>query len=127
MQSESSKPLIYLASPYWDPQPSVRAARYEKVKDKTAELIRSGSCVFSPIVYSHPMSLEYSFPERRSFWLDFDLDILAKSDRLMVYCMPGWGQSQGVAAEITFALDNNIPVEYIPYELYPNQCDNCED
>jgi hypothetical protein len=31
--------------------------------------------------------------------------------------MEGWDKSGGVASEIQFAIEHNIPVKYIPYEL----------
>ena len=47
--------MIYLASPYWDPAPIVRHQRYRAACRATLELMRSGTTVFSPVVYGHPL------------------------------------------------------------------------
>jgi len=50
----SSKPLIYLASPYSHPDPSVRQERYEAACKATAAMMRQGYHVYSPIAATHP-------------------------------------------------------------------------
>lgn len=38
---------------------------------------------------------------------------ILKCDRMIVVKLDGWEESEGVNAEIEFALDQGIPIEYI--------------
>ena len=44
--------MIYLASPYSDPDPAVRQSRFEAACKATAEMLRAGLIVFSPVMWS---------------------------------------------------------------------------
>ena len=45
--------MIYLASPYSHPDPSVREQRFQNACRIAAELMRSGRIVYSPVAHSH--------------------------------------------------------------------------
>ncbi|HUE74780.1 MAG TPA: DUF1937 family protein [Pirellulaceae bacterium] len=47
--------MIYLASPYWHSDPAVRNQRFRAACRATAEMIRQGTTVFSPVVYGHAL------------------------------------------------------------------------
>jgi hypothetical protein len=47
--------MIYLASSYSYPEAAVRGRRYHAACAATADLIRAGQIVFSPIVHGHPL------------------------------------------------------------------------
>ncbi len=103
--------MIYLATPFSSPDIEVRQARYEEACRETAELLREGKIVFSPIVHSYPLT-EYGLPGDWEFWQKVDSHMLRKADRLLVLMMPGWKESIGVQAEITLAERLGIGVEY---------------
>ncbi len=46
---------IYLATPYTDFDPAVRAARFFAVNKVAAHLMKKGFLVFSPISHTHPI------------------------------------------------------------------------
>jgi hypothetical protein len=52
-------------------------------------------------------------PTDWEFWMDFCIALLSKCDRMVVAKIPGWEESKGVQAEIRYAQDHGIPVEYI--------------
>jgi len=105
--------LIYLASPYSDPDPEVRQRRYEAAMKVTARLLREGQVVFSPIVYGHVMALRHDLPSEWDFWWMIDEVMLAKCDRLLVLKLDGWNTSKGVRAEINMAEERGMQVEFI--------------
>lgn len=106
--------FIYLASPYSHKDSDIREMRFKKVCQIAAKLMLQGDKVFCPIAHSH--SIETIGMSRRlpgPFWLNQDFSILKHAEILYVCMLPGWGESEGIKAEVEFALANNIPVAYI--------------
>lgn len=104
--------MIYIASPYSHPQPSVEQERYEKVKAYTTKLISEYKLLaFSPIVYGHQFrtDIEGSFEQ----WADFDKYMIRHSSCMHVFKLPGWEESVGVTAEIELAVECGIPIHYV--------------
>jgi len=95
--------MIYVASPYTDPDPAVREARYHAVCRQVAEMLRCGIHAFSPICHSHPL-VEYGVPGDWAFWREYDLKFLAMCDEVWVLMLDGWKTSTGVQAEIAMAM-----------------------
>lgn len=115
--------LIYLASPYSAPRESERELRFRLVCEKAADLMLEGFEVFCPIAHSHPIeTLGMDHMEGHDFWLKQDFAILKYCTQLMVYKLPGWTLSRGVAAEIEYANRMGIPVDYIEFEETPALC-----
>lgn len=108
--------VIYLASPYNHELDSVRIRNYEKVSEIAAEIVANGGVALSPITYGHTLiGFRDNFPYDWPFWSNFCLSFLAKCDELYVIKMNGWDLSRGVAEEIKYAEENNIPITYIDY------------
>jgi hypothetical protein len=108
--------LQYIASPYNHPEDLVRIGNYEKVSKFTAKLVAEGGVAISPISYGHNLLDFYeNFPYDWEFWENFCLSLLSKCDELLVYQIDGWDKSRGVLSEIDFAIKNNIPITYIPF------------
>lgn len=104
--------MIYLASPYSDPDPTIRHARYEAVRAFTCELLAQRKVVFSPIVYCHGIAAEIGLPSNAAHWKNFNMQFLRKADTVYVLKLDGWEQSVGVKMEIDTANHLNIPVLY---------------
>lgn len=100
---------IYLAIPYFGNEKT----SFIKANQKAAELMKSGHIVFSPISHSHPIAIQCGLPGDYEFWAEFDYSFLEWCDELWVYCLTGWKQSKGVAAEIKIAKKLNKPIQYI--------------
>lgn len=107
--------LIYLASPYSHPEDSVRIENYKKITRIPASLVAKGNCVYSPVTYGHHLTEFENLPTDWNFWMNFCLTFLQKCDKLLICKMPGWDKSTGVAAEIKFAEEKGIPIEYMEY------------
>lgn len=110
----SSKPLIYLASPYSHPDPSVRQERYEAACKAAASLMRQGHHIYSPIAATHPLAAAHDLPGDWQYWQCFDCNMINRCDEVFVLMLDGWQDSVGVQAEIQYATTCGKPVEYIP-------------
>lgn len=109
--------LIYLASPYSNPDDIIRILNYQNISKVAAQLISEGHVVFSPISYGHHLLKFKDMPTDWGFWNNFCVTFLLKCDKLIVCKMRGWDKSIGVQAEIDIANKNNIPVEFIDFKI----------
>lgn len=106
--------FAYLASPYTHDDPAVREQRFEAVCAAAGRLMADGVIVYSPIAHSHPIAKTMDVsPVDHDFWLRQCLGILRHADRIIVLQLDGWAASRGIAAEITYAQQVGIPVEYL--------------
>jgi len=108
--------ILYLASPYTSPEPTVRGDRVELASIAAAQLMMQGHCVFSPITHGHHVAAHLTVSTDHEFWMAQCIPILQLCDALMLLPQEGWRQSRGVAEELAFARVNNIPV-YIIQDL----------
>ena len=108
--------MIFISSPYSHSDDSIRQKNFEIVSKLAARLCSEGKVAISPITYGHTL-LEYeNMPGDWDFWKNFCLSILIKCEEMIVYKMPGWDKSTGVAEEIKFAKENNIKITYFDYD-----------
>ena len=106
--------IAYLASPYSHPSEDTRYNRFVAVTKMASRLKNAGIALITPITSSVPMAI-YGDEEDTGWatWRDYDLELLANSDALVVYKLPGYRESTGVQAEIRFARHNKIPIYYL--------------
>ena len=104
--------MIYLASPYSHPDPAVREARFRAVCREAAEMIRSGTQVFSPVAHTHPIAA-YGLPMEWASWEKYDRMFLEMCSEVWVLMLDGWRESKGVQAEIGIARELGRPVLYV--------------
>jgi len=104
--------ITYLASPYSASGPAVREARFQAACRATAELMRAGRIVYSPIVFSHPLTA-FGLPTDWSYWERYDREFLQRCDEVVVLTLDGWQQSVGVKAEIRLATELAKPVSFL--------------
>lgn len=104
---------IYLASPYTSDYEIVMEGRYYAALDATAELIKAGYNVFSPIVHSHHIGRVLGNGNDSAYWTALDLSFIERwADVLVVLCIPGWWKSQGIMREVDRAEEVGVPVLY---------------
>lgn len=104
--------LHYLAAPYSHPDPEVRAARLAAITAAAAAQINAGVTIFSPLTYTRLLTEAGAAPKS---WYDFDLQFLAKSDRLAILTLPGWEQSSGIILEAGFAQARGLPIYHLDW------------
>lgn len=112
---------IYLASPYSDPDPSVRSFRYSENVRIVGNLIREGYIVYSPIVHFHMVALQNDLPKGFSFWENINKAMISRAEKLTVLKLPEWDQSLGVQEELAYAQTLRLPIDY--YDWQPDSYD----
>lgn len=100
--------ILYLASPYSNGSEDVRERRYRMACRATAELIRLGWNVYSPIVHGHHL-VRHGLPTDFWFWQEHDFAMIERCHSLVVLPIDGWRESIGVVAELRFAEKRGIP------------------
>lgn len=104
--------MIYIASPYSDPDPQVRRLRYEAVFAYSRMLFLQDHVNFSPIVYGHQYATRESFPYDAAFWWEFNKQMLAASTSVDILMLDGWQGSCGVNKELRLAKELELTVNY---------------
>ena len=104
--------LVYLASPYSDPDPAVREQRFQAVCRAAAHLMRRGVLVFSPIAHTHPIAL-CGLPGGWEFWQKYDRVVLEACKAVAVLMLDGWDASKGIWGEVEIAGRLGLPVVYL--------------
>lgn len=89
--------MIYLASPY-SGTPEQMQHRYNITLAYTAEAIRQGNKIFSPIVYGHHMADIVG--TSAAAWKEINDVMIARATDLWVLTIDGWQDSKGVKQEI---------------------------
>lgn len=102
--------MIYVGTPYSDPNPAVTHFRWRVNQDMIARWINQGLFVYSPIVHCHELAQDRDLPRGFDFWRDWDLHMISLSECLYVIQLPGWDRSEGLAEETEFAVKNGIQV-----------------
>ena len=94
--------LWYFATPYTDPDATIRDERAALATRATADMICGGLTVYSPIAAHHPVSLEMRDQDKpnHSEWMDICFTMLDRCDGIVVSTMDGYVQSKGVQLEI---------------------------
>ena len=110
--------INYLACPYTHAEEHMEQRRYEWVTTVAAELMRQGLVVYSPITSMHYLARRLKVGEVD--WLQHDLTILARCDKLIVLQLEDWEASEGLRKEIEFAREHNIPIEYVEFKIGKN-------
>ena len=97
--------IVYLACPYSDPNMAVRLERFQASAHASAELIRRGMFVYSPITMTHPIDLvlaEEGGSMGSDYWCDFDEAFMDVCHEMIILCIPGWDKSSGIAREVLY-------------------------
>lgn len=102
--------MIYIASPYSTPIPTVLEERVKAVRQFTAACIAQGLPAFSPIAYFHPFATAMNMPTDAGFWNAVNMQFLRKADAVFLLCLMGWENSKGVKVELNVAKLVGIPI-----------------
>lgn len=105
--------MIYLASPYTHVDPLVRKTRFLLAEQVTAELLKRGEIVFSPIVHTHELSTKHALPYDFDFWQRYCLGMLRHAESFVILTISGWRESKGLQAELDFSRKAGIMVTFV--------------
>lgn len=106
--------MIYIASPYSSPNTDLIAFRVKAVAQYAAHMMKLGYFCISPVlvgttILQHVPELPTDF----NFWQNYSFNLLTRCDMLAVMKLHGWKESTGVQAEISYAKDHNIKIDYV--------------
>lgn len=114
--------LIFLSSPYTcigdltiEDRKEEEKVRYEAAIWYMAKLMDRGEMIFSPIAHCHAAAIKHSLPTDWKYWKEYCELMIDRCQEVQVLMLPGWSDSKGVQAEISYATEKEIPVNYIPY------------
>lgn len=110
MSTPNKDGLYYLASPYSHPSKRTMTNRYHTANRIAASMIEEGYLLITPIASSVSLCKDSNLSGSFMTWARLDLELVARSDGVIVLDMPGWQQSIGVTAEILRATDLQLPV-----------------
>lgn len=105
--------MIYIASPYSDPDKEVVKFRTSVVCKYSAKLLKKKMSCVSPITMGTGIFQHATLPSDFEFWQHLSYDLLSICSELYVLKLAGWEESIGVQGEIEFAKKKNIPIHYI--------------
>ena len=104
------KKLYYLAHPYT----GAHEKNVREVNKIANLLIDKGYIIYSPITMSYPLHL--LSPREAEFWYQYDIEILARCDGLIL--AGEWENSKGCIKELEFAEAMNLEIKHINELLY---------
>lgn len=107
--------MIFISAPYSHKDKKIEAYRYEGICRYAAHLFSNNRTSMSPVMMGHPCLAFEKMPGDFAFWKDYAYEVLSKCDELHVLELDGWNESVGVAQEIIYAGNANIPIKYIQY------------
>ncbi len=108
-----SHSLIYVGTAYTRYPEGIDAAYIEACR-VTAELVKAGCPVFSPISHGHGIAIHGGIdPLDFKMWLEFDATMMDRSDAIIVVKMDSWESSSGIAHEIEVFRKAKKPVYFL--------------
>ena len=99
--------LVYLAIPY----DGIEEYSFKMSCAIAARLMEDKELIFSPIAHSHPIHFYMkNFAHDHDFWMEYNKGMMEKCQKLYVVTIVHWEKSAGVAFEIQWFLEHNLPV-----------------
>ena len=97
--------MIYVASPYTDPDPEVMQLRWEQAVHTVSLLAkcRPSVAIYSPIVHWHLVAVRHNLPRDAGFWWAQNRQMLRRCTQVLVLRLEGWDASKGIAQELAEA------------------------
>ena len=103
----------YLAVPYTDHDHTVMQMRHDAVTEIYDALTMRGLAVHSPITTNHRLADRMGHDW--AAWEAIDRKTIQACRVLVVYCMPGWHKSVGIAHEVELAKAAGKQIIMLPY------------
>lgn len=103
--------MIYIASPYSHLDPLIRRTRFLLAQDFVAHCMETMNVIpFSPIVYGHDLAVKYGTPTDAQYWLNFNTNMMRRSECMFMLKIDGWNTSKGMGLELKIAKLLQIPI-----------------
>lgn len=107
--------FAYIATPYSKFDSGIERAWIEACK-VTAEFVRRGISVYSPIAHTHPVAIHGGIdPLDHELWMAMDKAMMEAASELYVIHMVGWKESKGITMEIAEFKRTQKPVTHFSW------------
>lgn len=93
----------YFAQPYSHPDESVRDQRAYNGNRVSVALTVQGITVINTIWHTHHEAKLNKLPTDAAFWRNINEKLIDACEGIIVFTLPGWESSVGVASEIAYA------------------------
>jgi len=103
----------YLASPYTHRDSDIRRLRLDQTRLCFVWLLKQKIWVYSPILHCRETSILHSLPTEWDFWWPLNRAMLEAADKLMIFTLEGWEDSEGIKKEVDFCHNNGKPITYV--------------
>jgi len=113
MEKNELLELEYLGTPYSNANDYLINFRAEMVDIIAHDLTMKGRAIYSPISSWHQIACKFEMSKTFEFWEKMNLSFLCKCKQLIVVMLPGYEESIGLRGEIEFAIQNDIPIEFL--------------
>ena len=110
--------MIYIASPYTDPDPEIMQRRYEAVLRYCVHLVQEHEVPYSPIIHFHEMAKYFDLPKDFIYWRKVNATMLRVSSCLHALLLPGAKESEGLDQELDDADIMHLPIHHVPGALW---------
>ena len=104
--------MIYVASPYSDPEYKRRVVRARKVQQFCAHLFNQGEHPFSPIAHWHDIACLFDMRTDARHFEAYNYDMFKRCDKMYVLMSTGSTKSLGLNMEIEWARRLGKPIHY---------------
>lgn len=106
--------MKYISAPY--SSAIDKDKRMQQVTTHSAKCLQANQYIICPLTMGHNfIKTGVELPFDSHWWLGWCLALLSKCKEMDVLMLEGWNESIGVKAEIGFAKENNIKINYILY------------
>ncbi len=105
--------MIYIATPYAHSDPAVMKKRYQLSCRVSAKLLQAGVIAFNPLASMVPAVELGGLELDHDAFLKIDLEILRRSDELLILGLVDWEKSDGVIVEMFEAFKLRKPTTLI--------------
>lgn len=107
--------LIYLGTPYHDPDPANRILRRTANSAVLAYYAATAKdiCLHSSIVHWSATADLFDLPHSFDFWKDQDFFLIQKASAVWVLPLEGWTTSYGLGLELEYAKDIGREIFYV--------------
>jgi len=111
----------YLATPYSKYPDGIDEA-FKLACRATADLIRAGVRVYSPIAHTHPVAIHGGIdPYNHAIWIPADEPFMHHACGLIVLCADAWTESKGIGIEVAEFEKVGKPVVYMVPGIVPTE------
>ncbi len=108
----NEKPLAYLACPHTHSSKSVVLQREKELEEIVIQLLELGFRFYSPISMTGPLTRSGARLSHGE-WMMLDGPFMQKCDVLVVVCLEGWEDSEGIKKEIAYFRQEQKPIYFI--------------